>query len=87
MKNINKNTSRRSFLKKTTLYGLGTMALPPFLASFLTGCEDDFLDRQPLDSITDVSFWKTEEQLKLAVNALLRLFKRQKCGRYGKPGR
>ncbi|GEO05732.1 hypothetical protein AAE02nite_33960 [Adhaeribacter aerolatus] len=69
MKNIDKTASRRSFLKKTTLYGLGTMALPPFLASFLTGCEDDFLDRQPLDSITDVSFWKTEEQLKLAVNA------------------
>ncbi|MDB5261436.1 MAG: carbohydrate-binding protein SusD [Adhaeribacter sp.] len=69
MKKININSSRRSFLKTTTLYGLGTLALPPFLAAFLTGCKDDFLDRQPLDAITNETFWKTEEQLKLAVNA------------------
>jgi starch-binding outer membrane protein, SusD/RagB family len=46
------------------------MTLPPLLGSFLSGCEDDFLNRAPLDAITDVSFWKTEEQLKLAVNGV-----------------
>lgn len=35
----------------------------------LASCQKDFLTRDPLDSITDVSFWKTEEQLELAVNA------------------
>jgi hypothetical protein len=62
------NTSRRAFLRKSSLWSIGAMTLPPLLGSFLSSCEDDFLDRQPLDSITDVSFWKTEEQLKLAVN-------------------
>lgn len=32
-------------------------------------CDDEFLDRHPLDQVSDVSFWKTEEQLKVAVNA------------------
>ena len=32
------------------------------------GCSDEFLDRLPLDQITDETFWKTEEQLILAVN-------------------
>jgi starch-binding outer membrane protein, SusD/RagB family len=70
MKNLHTtNNSRRAFLRKSSLWSIGAMTLPPFLGSFLSGCDDDFLDRQPLDAITDVSFWKTEEQLKLAVNA------------------
>src|SRR3989337_412966 len=32
-------------------------------------CDDEFLDRLPLDEVSDESFWKTEEQLKVAVNA------------------
>jgi len=32
-------------------------------------CNDDFLDRKPLDAISDVNFWQNEEQLLLAVNA------------------
>jgi hypothetical protein len=35
----------------------------------LASCKKDFLTREPLDSITDDTYWKTEEQLKLAVNA------------------
>jgi len=57
--------SRRSFLKATGLLG-GAALIPSF---FLAGCKKGFLDREPLDSVTDISFWKTEEQLKLAVNA------------------
>ena len=60
--------SRRSFLRKSSLWSIGAMTLPPLLGSFLSSCEDDFLDRAPLDAITDVTFWKTEEQLKMAVN-------------------
>jgi len=36
----------------------------------LSSCRKDFLDRQPLDAISDDTFWTTEEQLTLAVNAL-----------------
>ncbi|WP_432710255.1 RagB/SusD family nutrient uptake outer membrane protein [Pedobacter sp.] len=35
-----------------------------------TSCRKDFLDRAPLDTISDETFWKTEEQLLLAVNGL-----------------
>ncbi|MCE7055216.1 RagB/SusD family nutrient uptake outer membrane protein [Algoriphagus sp. AGSA1] len=31
-------------------------------------CNDDFLDREPLDAISDANFWQNEEQLLLAVN-------------------
>lgn len=33
-----------------------------------TACDDGFLDREPLDAVTDVSYWKTEEQIELAAN-------------------
>ncbi|AHM59811.1 RagB/SusD domain-containing protein [Flammeovirgaceae bacterium 311] len=33
-------------------------------------CEDEFLDRAPLDVITNETFWETEEHLVLAVNAI-----------------
>ena len=57
--------SRRSFLKATGLLS-GAALIPSF---FLASCKKGFLDREPLDSVSDVSFWKTEEQLKLAANA------------------
>lgn len=37
-------------------------------ASVLQACSDDFLDREPLDAISDANFWQNEEQLLLAVN-------------------
>ncbi|WP_224998256.1 RagB/SusD family nutrient uptake outer membrane protein [Cesiribacter sp. SM1] len=41
------------------------------VCAFLLGsCEDDFLDRAPLDVITNETFWETEEHLVLAVNAI-----------------
>lgn len=46
------------------------------LYSFLSGlflmvsCNDDFLERAPLDAISDETFWKTEENLILAADAL-----------------
>ena len=36
----------------------------------ITSCDDDFLDRAPLDTITDETFWETEEHLMLAVDAI-----------------
>jgi hypothetical protein len=41
------------------------------VASCLTlfGCKKDGLDRFPLDKITDLNFWKTENDLKLYVNS------------------
>ncbi len=36
----------------------------------LSSCRKDFLDRAPLDEISDETFWKTEEQLILAVEGL-----------------
>lgn len=35
-----------------------------------TSCRKDFLDRYPLDAISDETFWTTEEQLTLALNGL-----------------
>lgn len=62
--------NRRSFLHKAGVFGVSSLIVPPFLASFLTSCGKDFLDRQPLDQITDVSFWQTPKQLELAVNGV-----------------
>ena len=36
----------------------------------LTACDDDFLDRAPLDELTNENFWENEEHLRLAANAL-----------------
>lgn len=64
------NNSRRAFLRKSSLWSLGAMTLPPLLGSFLSSCDDGFLDRVPLDAISDATFWKTEEQIKQAVNGM-----------------
>ena len=37
------------------------------LASLLVSCNDDFLDRYPQDSVTNETYWKTEEQLRAAL--------------------
>jgi hypothetical protein len=37
--------------------------------SLLLSCKKNFLDRYPLDNITDQNFWKTENDLKLYVNS------------------
>ncbi|MBE7179264.1 MAG: RagB/SusD family nutrient uptake outer membrane protein, partial [Mucilaginibacter polytrichastri] len=63
---INKN--RRAFIRKAGVYGLSTIAAPAAVSMLATGCKKDFLQRDPLDAVTDVSFWKTDAQLKLAVN-------------------
>lgn len=41
-----------------------------FGVCFLISCDDDFLDRAPLDLITNETFWETEEHLILAVDAI-----------------
>jgi hypothetical protein len=38
------------------------------IAFSMQSCNDDFLDREPLDAISDANFWQNEEQLLLAVN-------------------
>ncbi|WP_225587056.1 RagB/SusD family nutrient uptake outer membrane protein [Algoriphagus sp. Y33] len=38
------------------------------MAIGMQSCNDDFLDREPLDAISDTNFWQNEEQLLLAVN-------------------
>ncbi|MDN5290591.1 MAG: starch-binding outer membrane protein SusD/RagB family [Anaerophaga sp.] len=40
------------------------------LLAFLTGCSEDFLERPPVDAITDGDFYKTNEQV-MAATALL----------------
>ena len=37
----------------------------------LTACNDSFLDRYPLDALTDETYWETEEHLELAANACI----------------
>ncbi|MDX9881442.1 MAG: RagB/SusD family nutrient uptake outer membrane protein [Prolixibacteraceae bacterium] len=46
------------------------------LATFIGGCKEDFLERKPLDAMTDASFWKTSNDLKVFVNGFYQLFPR-----------
>lgn len=39
---------------------------------FLTACDKNFLDRNPLDQLSDESFWKTQEDVRQYVNATYR---------------
>ena len=45
-------------MKKNILYLAGVMAL-------CTSCSSDFLERAPLDGISDATYWKTENDLKI----------------------
>jgi starch-binding outer membrane protein, SusD/RagB family len=38
-----------------------------FLLAFSFGCNDNFLDKQPLASVSDATFWKTENDANLAL--------------------
>ncbi|MDR1667017.1 MAG: RagB/SusD family nutrient uptake outer membrane protein [Bacteroidales bacterium] len=38
-----------------------------FATACLMSCDDGFLDRYPLDTVTHETYWKTEEQLKAAI--------------------
>jgi len=73
MKNLNEKENsllgRRLFLRHLSLYTAGSVAIPAALSMFLTSCKKDFLNQEPLDAISSGDFWKTDEQLKLAVNA------------------
>ena len=40
-------------------------------AFVLPGCNDSFLDRIPLEELTDETYWETEEHLILASNACI----------------
>ena len=55
-----------NFKKYIFALGLASMLLP--------GCNDDFMERYPLDEITDESFWKTETDMKLMLNSLYPLY-------------
>ncbi|MGX5819509.1 RagB/SusD family nutrient uptake outer membrane protein [Chitinophaga lutea] len=46
------------------------LIIPAALAIAASGCRKDFLNRAPQDAISDETFWRTEEQLQLALNAL-----------------
>lgn len=50
-------------MKKKVLVGLLAFSL------ISSSCQKDFLERVPLDEIVDETFWKTEDQLLLAVNS------------------
>jgi len=46
------------------------------LTVFLVSCQEDFLERQPLDAITDASFWKSSNDLKSFTNGFYRILPR-----------
>lgn len=49
-----------------------------FLIINLNSCEKDFLERAPLDAMTEYSFWKTSNDLKVFVNGFYQMFPRYK---------
>ncbi|WP_460879416.1 RagB/SusD family nutrient uptake outer membrane protein [Pontibacter rugosus] len=68
MRRANTSTPKLHRIMRKAGLRIATLSLPVFMVASLSSCEDDFLERMPLDAITDVSFWKTQEQLELAVN-------------------
>lgn len=48
-------------------------SLVVFATAFFVSCNDDFLDRQPLDEISNEIFWNTENDLKVYNNGLYHL--------------
>jgi hypothetical protein len=60
VKNYNKTFNRK------TLYAPGLLML---LLFFITGCKKDYFNKQPLDSISDATFWKTEKDAQLALTS------------------
>jgi len=62
-----KNNSQ---LKGSTFIAtIKTAGVAILFVGLLNACSKDFLSRTPLDAISNDEYWKTEEQLKLAVNA------------------
>ena len=46
--------------------GISRLSMPIFILFFLTmGCNDEFLQREPLDQISSETFWRTEADLSL----------------------
>lgn len=44
------------------------------LGASIVGCNDDFLERAPLDQISDETFWKSQKDLELYCNSLYSTF-------------
>ncbi|MHC2991704.1 hypothetical protein OB13_08935 [Pontibacter sp. HJ8] len=55
-------------MKRSIKYFTYTGALAGLLLT--TSCKEDFLERPPQDQISDVTFWKTKEDLSKALNAV-----------------
>ena len=56
------------------------------LTVIITGCSDDFLDRQPLDEITTGSFYNTEQDAQQALVAVYDVLQYQSVGAWAPPG-
>lgn len=57
----NNNTTK---YKGQILHSLGILS---FILFLLSGCKKDYFDKQPLDSISDATFWKSEKDATLAL--------------------
>lgn len=53
----------------TFITTIKTAGVAILFVGLLNACSKDFLSRAPMDAISNDEYWKTEEQLKLAVNA------------------
>lgn len=51
-------------MKKNIIYSLILV-----LSTFLFSCNDSFLERAPIDELTDENFWESEQHVKSAANA------------------
>lgn len=51
-------------MRKTILYTCTALLI------FTVSCSDDFLERPPLDDVSEETFWKTEEDLYKAINGI-----------------
>jgi len=54
-------------MKKRVLIIKGNIAFILIIISIFSSCSNDIFDKQPLDQVSDGTFWKTEDDAKLAL--------------------
>jgi starch-binding outer membrane protein, SusD/RagB family len=64
-----KNQVKNSIINKYNRKACHYMLVVAFTSLITAGCKKDYFDKQPLDAISDATFWKTEKDATLALTA------------------
>jgi hypothetical protein len=61
------NLVKNNIINKYNRIACHSMSVLAFTSLMLAGCKKDYFDKQPLDAISDATFWKTEKDATLAL--------------------